>query len=255
MAEMDGLKKRVELIDVRLKSAHSARERETAALMETWEQIRDRFQDQSAEIVKLRSQISDLQDSRNDLLKMVHSLLEAVESGLDGMADETVPKIKSMAGRLLANNGDEVQPPQTSAKSALSEFDPENEGSEDEPGQETAIASDDFSEEPSFHANLLSAIEQTIEKADQGDYMDSNSNPTISDVVAQSERSESASPGIRNLVARIENAVGEDFLEPVTASDDKEKETDDDLTRDLREIEALRDELHGLRHRISAGAM
>ena len=88
MAEMDGLKKRVELIDVRLKSAHSARERETAALMETWEQIRDRFQDQSSEIVKLRSQIADLQDSRNDLLKMVHSLLEAVESGLDGMADE-----------------------------------------------------------------------------------------------------------------------------------------------------------------------
>jgi len=45
---MDGLKKSVVLIDVRLKTAHCARERESAMLMETWEQIRGRFQDPSA---------------------------------------------------------------------------------------------------------------------------------------------------------------------------------------------------------------
>ena len=73
MAEMDGLRKRVELVDVRLKQAHSARESESAALVQTWEQIRERFQDQSAEITKRRNQIADLEDSREDLQKMVHN--------------------------------------------------------------------------------------------------------------------------------------------------------------------------------------
>jgi len=49
-----------------------------------------------------------LEDSKEDLLKMVHSLLLAVEGGLDSMADETVPQIKGMAGQLLSNSGDVI---------------------------------------------------------------------------------------------------------------------------------------------------
>ncbi len=254
MAELDGLKKRVELIDLRLKTTHSARERESAALMETWEQIRDRFQDQSAEIIKLRSNIADLEDSRDDLLKMVQSLLTAVEGGLDNMADETVPQIKIMAGQLLSNNGDEVQPTRTSTKSAISEYESEDEP-EDEPGQETATAPATSSAGTTFHDDLLTEIERTIESANKEDFVDEISQSITSEVVAEPDRGASASPGIRNLVARIENAVGEDFLEPPSATDDKIIEGDEDLTRDLREIEALRNELHGLRHRISSGAL
>ena len=157
MADLDGLKKRVELIDLRLKTAHSARERESTALMATWEQIRSRFQDQSAEIIKLRSQISDLEDSRDDLLKMVHSLLSAVEGGLDSMADETVPQIKMMAGQLLSNNGIESQPASTAAKSV---------GSENDPSADTASNPAMSSTGTSFHDDLLTAIEQTIESVE-----------------------------------------------------------------------------------------
>ena len=249
MAEMDGLKKRVELIDLRLKTAHSAREKESAALMETWEQIRDRFQDQSAEIIKLRSHIADLEESRDNLLKMVHSLLAAVESGLDGMADETVPQIKIMAGQLLSNNKNEVQSTRSSTKSAKSEDEPEYES-----GQESAAAPATSSTGPNFDEDLLTAIERTIENANEKDLVDEISQSITSEAVAETDRGVPASPGIRNLVARIENAVGESFLQPPSATDDKNIEGDDDLTRDLREIEALRDELHGLRPRISNGA-
>lgn len=242
MAEMDGLKKRVELIDLRLKSAHSARERETAALMETWAQIRDRFQEQSAEIIKLRSQIADLEDSRDDLLKMVHGLLEAVEGGLDSMADETVPKIKGMAGQLLTNNSDEVRSTIPSTTSAISGFESE--------------APETPSVEPTFQDELLTEIERTLDSANanKDDYVDEISASIAPEAVVESDKSVPASPGIRNLVARIENAVGEEFLDPPSAADHIMVDDDDDLSRDLREIEALRDELHGLRHRISAGA-
>ena len=83
MADLSGLKERVELVDLRLKTAHGARERESAALMETWQQIQDRFVDQNAEITKLRGRIAELEDARDDLLQMVHGLLSAVEGGLD----------------------------------------------------------------------------------------------------------------------------------------------------------------------------
>jgi hypothetical protein len=255
MAEMDGLKKRVGLIDTRLKSAHSAREKESAALMKTWEQIRDRFQDQSAEIVKLRSQIADLEDSRDDLLRMVHSLLEAVEGGLDSMADETVPQIKNMAGQLMSDNKNEVQSPRTSAKPAIPDMEPP----EYERDQETASAPAASPAGANFHDDLLMAIERTIDSANEDDYVNGRS-PSITPAITpevdeEIDRSVPASPGIRNLVARIENAVGEEFFEPPSAADDKQLVDDDDLSRDLREIEALRDELHGLRHRISAGAL
>ena len=232
MAEMDGLRKRVELVDVRLKQAHSARESESAALVQTWEQIRERFQDQSAEITKLRNQIADLEDSREDLQKMVHSLLSAVEVGLDSMADETVPQIKGMAGELLSQNGDVI---------GLSQ-----------PSSDLISGPVNSSGEPNFHDDLLTAIEQTINDADQEDFAEDKIQSKGPEVLSQTDKSEPASPGIRNLISRIENAVGEDFLEPTLVSHDENVQDDDDLNRDLREIEALRDELHGLRHRIAA---
>jgi hypothetical protein len=254
MAEMDGLKKRVELVDLRLKKAHSAREKESAALMETWQQIRDRFQAQSAEIIELRGRIAELEDSREDLLKMVTGLLSAVESGLDSMADETVPQIKSMAGRLLSATEEEFRSTQTEAAQASSEND-----SEPELDAEPAESLDN----PNFRDDLLTAIERSINIANDDDYIDDIPVPATAEEAKQSkpkqsDRGKPASPGIRNLISRIEKAVGEEFLEPSvqkleqSSSDD---EDEDDLSRDLREIEELRDELHGLRHRIAAGSL
>ena len=251
MAEMDGLKKRVELVDLRLKKAHSAREKESAALMETWEQIRDRFQAQTAEIMKLRSRVAELEDSREDLLKMVTSLLSAVESGLDGMADETLPQIKSMAGRLLTASEEEFRSRQAETTQASSE------------NEHEAISPDN----PNFRDDLLAAIERSIDIANDDDYIDDVPVADTPQEATQSERKQAdrgkpASPGIRNLISRIEKAVGEEFLEPSVqrlerSSTDEASDTEDedDLTRDLREIEELRDELHGLRHRIAAGSL
>ena len=104
MADLSSLKQRVELVDLRLKTAHGARERESAALMETWEQIRDRFVEQNAEIAQLRDRVGELEDARDDLLQMVHGLLSAVEGGLDRMSDESVPQIRTMAANLLAES-------------------------------------------------------------------------------------------------------------------------------------------------------
>jgi len=84
---------------------------------------------------------------------------------------------------------------------------------------------------------------------------------------------ESLSPGIRTLIARIEGVFEEDedfeggadeeedahdtqSEEPFVGSAEPEpvqqEPSGDDLSRDLQEIEKLRDELQGLRRRISA---
>jgi len=248
MAELDGLKKKVELIDLRLKTAHSARERESAALVEIWEKIRQRFQDQAAEISKLRNQVADLEDTRDELMKMVQGLLAAVEGGLESMADETVPHIKSMAGQLLADSQDDHAPPRVAKSASLSDVDYDDD--DDEPAAAAMNGA-------SFHDDLLSAIERSVNGASEADFVDELPRPVARAPVARKDGPATASPGIRNLVARIENAVGEDFLDPPFAKKNKEPEAEpeDDLARDLREIEALRNELHGLRNRISAGAL
>jgi hypothetical protein len=248
MADLSGLKKRVELIDLRLRTAHGARERESAALMEMWEQIRIRFLDQNAEITSLRDRVSDLEDTRDELLQMVHGLLSAVEGGLERMSDETVPQIKLLAGELLKSAGEALP---------TGRFAGEAESAERYGQRESAAwqgRSDEAAEEVNFHSDLLSAIEQSLEDANE------NAPPEMSDESARTEVDsrrrrvgEPASPGIRNLIARIEGAVGADLLEMSLASAEGE-DLDDELTRDLREIEALRGELHGLRERISNGS-
>ena len=83
MVDIKCLKKRIELIDVRMKTAHSARERESDALRHLWDQIQGRFDEQKSEIVQLRSRIAELEDVRDDLLQLVQDLLGAVENGLE----------------------------------------------------------------------------------------------------------------------------------------------------------------------------
>ena len=76
MLDLEGLKKRIEMVDVRLKTAHTARERESNALKQLWEQIHGRFDEQTQEIVELRTKVVDLEHVRNDLLGLVENLLK-----------------------------------------------------------------------------------------------------------------------------------------------------------------------------------
>lgn len=251
MADLSSLKQRVELVDLRLKTAHGARERESAALMESWEQIRDRFVDQNAEIARLRDRISELEDARDELLQMVHGLLAAVEGGIERMSDESVPRIRTMATNLLAESTAQPSYAGDAIDSITLEPDTPTEILEPEPQQ---------SEEGNFHNDLLEALEQSIETVRERDFAEEPDGLNGSPMTESGVVKETASPGIRDLVARIESAVGPEVLDVHPDRDDSESVEDlydegDELSRDLQEIEALRGELHGLRQRISSGAM
>ena len=244
MADLDGLRKRVEQIDLRLKTTHRARENESAALMDMWEQIRARFVDQNVEITQLRNRVSDLEDTRDDLLQMVHGLLAAVEGGLEQMSDETVPRIKAMAGSLLEETIDTSTAPATAATKPKVDQQPQAERSR--------ISKEEKAEGLSFHDDLLSAIERSIEGVKTGSAVGQGDPSDTVERRQSRPANEPVSPGIRDLVMRIENAVSSKYLDTPSDTEDSEM-TEDDLSRDLREIEALRGELHGLRERISNG--
>ena len=255
MADLSGLKKRVDMIDSRLKTAHGARERESAALMEIWEQIRERFLDQNKEIAKLRDQVSDLEDTKDELLQMVHGLLAAVEGGLERMSDETVPQIRVMADRLLEDGADTATVPTFVSDTRGESLNENNENDELLDPSETVA--DEELEHSNFHSDLLNAIERSLEEAEEDVRSPARKETGVVKRRTKLRVKEPASPGIRNLIARIEGAVGSDLIEMSSPSKGDEAlgdDLDDELTRDLREIEALRGELHGLRERIASGA-
>ena len=246
MADIDGLKQRIELIDLRLKTAHSARERESAALVETWEQIRDRFQSQNAEILSLRERIRVLEDAKEDLQGMVDSLLGAVEGGLERMSDETVSSIRKMANELLS----ESAPPET-----LPEAPPVSQSEPPAPGfapveQEESDETDDTEDD-----DFLAALERSANAAANPVRP---TEPEEDDVLALDTPIDApVSPGIRDLIARIEETTGEfgtggsgdEAIDPQESHDSQE--APEELEQDLLEIEQLRNELLGLRQKIS----
>jgi len=243
MADIDGLKQRIELIDLRLKTAHSARERESAALVETWQQIRDRFQSQNAEILSLRERIRVLEDAKQDLQGMVDSLLGAVEGGLERMSDETVSSIRRMANELLS----ESEPPAAlPAAPAVSEAEPPPPRF-DPVDPEEADATDEAEDD-----DFLAALERSANAATNPVRA---AEPDDGEVLTLDRPIDApVSPGIRDLIARIEDSTG-DFAATDSggeaAGDADAQESPEELGQDLLEIEQLRNELLGLRRRIS----
>lgn len=255
MVDLEGLKKRIELVDVRLKTAHSARERESDALKQLWEQIHGRFDEQKGEIAELRKNVVVLEDVRDDLLGMVQTLLGTVENGLESITDETVPHIRQMAGDLLSGGEERIV--------AGPAFD-------NEPDRLNFVPSLDENREQD---ELLAAIERSLNNADDFPAIPGSgpsdpttelqelaaTTPNMDDDLADDTPGEIStaelsikplSPGIRNLVERLEG-----FSLPAHTPDQTEADTidGDDLSRDLREIEVLRGELMGLRERVSGG--
>ncbi|NKB19736.1 MAG: hypothetical protein GKS01_04240 [Alphaproteobacteria bacterium] len=234
MADLEGLKQRIELIDARLKTAHVARERESAALSDIWEQIRERYLDQMTEIDSMRQQIHELEETKDELTKLIHALLAAIETNLSHASDETVPQIKAMADALL-------ETPSAAIETATTENFSPIESAEllDEPLSKTL--ENDLNETD----DLISAIEDTLDDEDLNEIADASNN------IERGEQTAALSPGIRDLIGRIEEAVG-----PVTLEGDESVSTPadkiDELGKDLQEIEELRGELMGLRERITS---
>lgn len=220
MAELENLRARVEKVNLDLKSAHSARERESEALMALWQQIRTRFSDQDQELARLSRRTAELEDAKDELSGMVRALLEAIEATTGEINDPTVPQISKMAEDLLAaNSGSPAQ--WDSGAAAMAERPAK-------PMPAPAVVA----ESPSGAPGRAVADTETPNAG------------------------ESLSPGIRKLISRVEG-VFDDGMED-RASEPKETATisddassDDDLERDLKEIEKLRTELQGLRQRIN----
>tara|TARA_R110000787_G_scaffold89896_21_gene190242 strand:+ start:249 stop:1034 length:786 start_codon:yes stop_codon:yes gene_type:complete len=258
MVDINGLKKRIELIDVRMKTAHSARERESDALRHLWDQIHGRFDEQKKEIIQLRSRITELEDVRDDLLQLVQDLLGAVENGLESMNDETVPHIREMADTFLNGNG----PEKTSQPAGEPLSHPDIEPSLDaNDAQDELLAAIERSlnDADEFSDLAVSEVEETEEEIELETALDAACEGTLeltdppSDTVtaiasAPEVPLRPVSPGIRSLVERLEGITIQSAA-PQDEADDQPEE--DDLSRDLREIELLRGELMGLRERIA----
>jgi len=252
MVDIKGLKKRIELIDVRLKTAHSTRERESDALRHLWDQIHGRFDEQKNEISQLRSRVAELEDVRDDLLQLVQDLLGAVENGLESINDETVPHIRQMADTLLNENGPDV--------STLPVVEPKLPSSiapslDDNNAQDELLAAierslndaEDFSETmDSEEIELETVLEDSDETTQDLIDVPSDTVTAIDNTPEVSLRP--VSPGIRSLVERLEGVS----IQSIDYQDEPDDMTgEDDLSQDLKEIELLRGELMGLRERIA----
>ncbi len=235
MRDIATLKGRVDHAERYLKATETARNRESEALMDTWRKIRERFTHQEGEIARYRAEVESLTDSNESLNRMVDDLIAIIDGNIERGRDETVPKITTLAGDLLASE------PSPEDFAHFADDAPEADAHTE---SDTASAEDviDLDQD---EADLVSLDIPTSDATHDDEDVDGD--------VAE----ESLSPGIRSLIQRVESSVGESNGLSVEA-DDKDHgagdgvEEDEDLARELEEIEMLRSELSGLRDRITA---
>lgn len=243
MRDIELLKQRVGSAGRHLAATEQARDRESEALMEMWRQIRGRFAEQDNEIARYRAQVEQLVDANENLGRMVDELVATIEGSVDRGRDKTVPRITSLAEELLSTEPDPLAMTGPGAETT-----PPRRAEDD---LDTIAAADDdhgFGEPDSRDENR-----------EGFGFGDDAAAPEAEGSTVADEREadeESLSPGIRNLISRIE-AVNNGALNGVSGDAEEDAEptaddADDELTRELREIETLRTELSGLRERISA---
>ncbi len=228
MRDIATLKERVDHAERHLKATETARNRESETLMDTWRKIRERFTHQEGEIARYRAEVEALTDSNQSLSRMVDDLIAIIDGNIERGRDETVPKITTLAGDLLASE------PSVEDFSQFADTAPETDTGQDfdTPGSEDVI---DFEQDEDDLAYL------DIPGSDDSQDDDLGADRDVAE--------DSLSPGIRSLIQRVETSVGESDGLSVEA-DGAGK--DDDLARELAEIEMLRNELSGLRDRITA---
>lgn len=266
MRDLGVLKERIEFAERQMKAAHSARERESDALMAMWRQIRDRFEDQEQEIARYRSELAELTQVNDELSALVDRLIASIEGNVEASESETVPEVAGLAQELLRSEpvrGTAAPRPPAAARRTSPESDVP--ASRFDADALAALETDD-------PLDLGTPIDET--DADElrsnfarmlGEHMSGNADDDGADDTADADPSqteqdydtvrpvdeESGSPGIRDLISRIEGAVGGKGRKRVAKP--SPKKSDDDLARELAEIESLRNELSGLRDKISAG--
>ncbi len=229
MRDIAMLKERVDYAKRHLKATETARDHESEVLMGTWSKIRERFTHQEGEIARYRAEVESLTDSNQSLSRMVDDLIAVIDGNIERGRDEAVPKITTLAGDLLASE------PSPEDLSHFADAAPEA-----ATGQDTDTAG--FEDVIDFEQDEDDLAYLDIPGSDDSQDDDLGADRDVAE--------DSLSPGIRSLIQRVETSVGESDGLSVEADGDG---VDDDLARELAEIEMLRSELSGLRDRITAG--
>lgn len=252
MANIEVLKQRVEDAERRLHSVQSARERECEALMDMWEQIRAKFQEQEREIAGYRAKLAALQDVNVELTSMIDSVLGTIEGSVTRSMDRIVPDIAGMAKELLSS-----EPAlRTGSVDVAGGGSDTDETAVPEPIMESEIEGDS-ADQQSLGSRRETVRSNEKEKSSWRVVDDDPGNRTMSipdydddEVLELTEQAEldsaDAGAGIRNLISRIERAVNK------AAGANGEAVRTEKIDRELEEIEHLRNQLNGLRQRISA---
>ncbi len=239
MRDIATLKEQVGFAERHLKAAETSRNRESDTLMGTWRKIRERFNHQEGEIARHRAEVESLIENNEALSRMVDDLIAIIGGNVERAGDETVSKITTLAEEMLASEPSEDD---------LARFAADADDDDD-----PAPPDDDVLDLDIEAIDAIDAIDKidTIGASDTAD-LDIPSSEAPDDDGGSFEQvsAESLSPGIRNLIQRVEGSVG-DTGEPSSDPED-DFDGDDDLARELKEIELLRSELSGLRDRITA---
>lgn len=228
MRDIGVLKERIEYAERHLQAAHSARERESEALMAMWAQIRDRFEAQETEIARFREEVETLTRVNDELSTLVDQLIATVEGTVEMGKNETVPEVARLADDLLRSEPEKAAPmaPESAPTAAAADDPLSLDGMETDDPLDLGTPLDEPAEDDG------ESFGDMLNKAMEDDDID----------MPEPVMDESASVGIRDLIARIEGSVGNDADEDAS---------DDDLSRELREIENLRNQLSGLHNKIS----
>lgn len=269
MRDLGVLKERIEYAERHLTASHTARERESQALMKMWQQIRERFELQEQEIARYRTQLSELTVANDELTALIDRLIASVEGRVSESRTETVPEIARLADQMLRSEPEAASYPAADRMSAAPVPGPL---SEPEAPPATAPSPDDYTKEleeileldtpapepvtesePQPSASFSESLKEAL--ADDDHVEDDDISIPSSEPVQE----DSASEGIRNLISRIEDAVASPSTETeLGGAESREQDVtgdteDEDLARELDEIESLRNELNGLRNKITAG--
>ena len=215
MRDLGTLRERIDQAQQRMRVVQTARERESEALANMWAQIRTRFAEQEAELEGYRARVATLEDTHEELLKLVETLLGSIEGNLSKVADETVPHIASAAEDLLLNGT-------TPSERVVAMSAPQ-------PVQTVPQATTRSSDTARRPLSRGAVAPPTPAAPVDDDDLDGPS----------------PSPGIRDLIARVQRAV-------ITPEETDETPADSELEKELQEIENLRTELQGLKRRISS---
>ena len=276
MRDLGVLKERIEFAERHLKAAHNARERESEALMAMWRQIRDRFEAQEEEIARYRSDLAEMTQTNDELSALVDRLIASVEGSVHASASETVPEVAGMASELLyaetprrgARPARAPEPPPAPAPRAARSSPAPRAAAPDQAALAAMETDDpldlgtplDDPDPAEAHASFASLLNRQAARDDDSDAPDDGEFDIASDdddeedgfdlPPAEAIKEKSGSPGIRDLISRIEGAVSGDSRR---VRETEASKRDSDLDRDLQEIESLRNELSGLRDKISAG--